>query len=147
MTEIVYTDERSDLNKYITAEDLSVFLKESLKPFDDDIEDIMKGIDFALSAEKGKGGFILLAMDGEELQGALIMLHTELKGFIPPYILLYIAVRPESRGRGIGGKLISEAFERADDDIKLHVEHDNPAKRLYERMGFTSKYAEMRYNR
>jgi predicted GNAT family acetyltransferase len=31
-------------------------------------------------------------------------------------------------------------------DIKLHVEYDNPrATTLYERLGFTSKYAEMRW--
>ncbi|MDK2978441.1 MAG: hypothetical protein PWP52_1155, partial [Bacteroidales bacterium] len=29
-------------------------------------------------------------------------------------------------------------------DVKLHVEYDNPAKRLYERLGMTTKYAEMR---
>jgi hypothetical protein len=27
------------------------------------------------------------------------------------------------------------------------VEYDNPAKRLYERMGFSTKYAEMRWQR
>jgi ribosomal protein S18 acetylase RimI-like enzyme len=32
-------------------------------------------------------------------------------------------------------------------DIALHVEYDNPAKNLYERAGFTSKYIEMRYNK
>ena len=31
-------------------------------------------------------------------------------------------------------------------DTKLHVEYDNPAKRLYERLGFENKYAEMRWS-
>ncbi len=41
--------------------------------------------------------------------------------------------------------LIKRSFEIADGDVKLHVEYDNPAKRLYERLGMTSKYAEMRF--
>ena len=48
-------------------------------------------------------------------------------------------------GRGIGRRTIERALDQADGPVKLHVEYDNPAKRLYERIGFTSKYAEMRY--
>jgi ribosomal protein S18 acetylase RimI-like enzyme len=56
-------------------------------------------------------------------------------------------VDPETRGRGIGGALIERCLAEADGDVKLHVDYDNPAKRLYERLGFTSKYAEMRWKR
>jgi ribosomal protein S18 acetylase RimI-like enzyme len=49
------------------------------------------------------------------------------------------------RGRGIGANIIQAAIKHAGGDVALHVEYDNPAKRLYERLGFGSKYAEMRY--
>ncbi len=32
-------------------------------------------------------------------------------------------------------------------DIALHVEPNNPAKFLYEKLGFTNKYLEMRYQK
>jgi ribosomal protein S18 acetylase RimI-like enzyme len=51
------------------------------------------------------------------------------------------------RGKGVGSKIIRKGFELADGDVKLHVEYDNPAKRLYERLGMTTKYAEMRYRK
>jgi len=73
------------------------------------------------------------------------MLHTGMKGYIPENLLLFVAVEASVRGLGLGEKIINQAIGLCDGDIKLHVEYDNPAKRLYQRLGFTSKYAEMRY--
>jgi ribosomal protein S18 acetylase RimI-like enzyme len=53
--------------------------------------------------------------------------------------VLDIALLPEHRRAGIGGALlgalIAEA-DRAGRPVRLHVEHNNPAIRLYERLGF-----------
>lgn len=52
---------------------------------------------------------------------------------------LAIAVRPEMRGAGIGARLISVLLEAARarySAVSLSVRLDNPARRLYERMGF-----------
>jgi Acetyltransferases len=68
-----------------------------------------------------------------------------MKGYIPENILVYIATHKKYRGRGIGKRLMTEALRRADGNVALHVEPDNPAKFLYEKLGFTSKYLEMRY--
>lgn len=53
--------------------------------------------------------------------------------------LMDIALIPAERGHGIGTALMLELMDEARDaalDITLHVEPDNPAKRLYERLGF-----------
>lgn len=50
-----------------------------------------------------------------------------------------IALLPEFRARGIGSQLIRELIGEADRDgkvLSIHVEIHNPARRLYERLGF-----------
>jgi ribosomal protein S18 acetylase RimI-like enzyme len=50
-----------------------------------------------------------------------------------------IAVRDGSRGVGVGTAALGELLVRADDHgatVSLDVEHLNPARRLYERIGF-----------
>jgi ribosomal protein S18 acetylase RimI-like enzyme len=50
-----------------------------------------------------------------------------------------IALLPEYRGRGIGRMLIEEILEEGRSSgrkVTIHVEHFNPALRLYNRLGF-----------
>ncbi len=53
---------------------------------------------------------------------------------------LGIAVRQGQRGRGAGTKLLKELLECARlqsiRQVSLNVEHDNPARNLYEKLGF-----------
>lgn len=130
-----------------TADEFIRFLHEHLGRFGDPIPDLEKSLDYAFSEEKGEGGFALVALHEAKLVGGLIMNNTGMSGYIPENILVYIAVDATYRGKGFGGEIIKKAFEIAEGDIKLHVEYDNPAKRLYERMGFSNKYAEMRYQK
>jgi len=128
--------------------DLDMFVKfmhESIKPYNDTLEDTYKGVEYAFSTEAGKGGFLMIAEENQKLLGALVMLKTGMQGYIPENLLLMVAVEPCQRGKGTGKLLVDRSIEEADGDVALHVEYDNPAKKLYERVGFTSKYAEMRY--
>jgi RimJ/RimL family protein N-acetyltransferase len=50
-----------------------------------------------------------------------------------------IALMPEHRGSGLGTRLLRELFAEADSSgrkVSIHVEVFNPARRLYERLGF-----------
>jgi GNAT superfamily N-acetyltransferase len=136
-----------EMPDWITVDELAHFLHESLKPYEDTVEDIKRAIDYTFSDAEGKGGFILIGEIEKQPVGALVMLHTDMGGYIPPNILLFIAVDPIARGKGIGGEIVKYSFDKAEGDVKLHVEYDNPAKRLYERLGMTTKYAEMRYTK
>jgi [ribosomal protein S18]-alanine N-acetyltransferase len=145
--EILTVKKENEFGKGLTKRDFSVFLHNSLDKFRDSVEDIEKAIDYAFSDESGKGGFILTAFDNGELVSGLVMNNTGHSGYIPENILVYIATRPDQRGKGVGKSVMIKALEEAGTDVALHVEYDNPAKRLYERLGFESKYAEMRYKK
>jgi ribosomal protein S18 acetylase RimI-like enzyme len=50
-----------------------------------------------------------------------------------------IALMPEHRGAGLGTRMIREIFAEGDASgrkVSIHVEIFNPARRLYERLGF-----------
>ena len=120
------------------------FLFENLEQYGDPKQDIEKCMDYALQETPSFGGFILTALLDNNVAGVLIVNQTGMKGYIPENILVYIATDKNQRGKGIGKALMQQAIESANGNIALHVEPDNPAKILYEKLGFTSKYLEMR---
>ncbi len=144
---VLLFDDRSAMPPWLDLDRLAAFLHESLKPWNDTEPDIRRGLDFALSSAPGRGGFVALGMVGHEVVGAVVVLRTGMGGYVPRHLLLFIAVAPAFRGQGIGERLLRRAVDACDGDVALHVEYDNPAKRLYERVGFHSDYAEMRYRR
>lgn len=55
-------------------------------------------------------------------------------------LLVDIALLPEFRGRGIGGDQIGKLIEQCKAQglaLRLQVQKGNPARKLYERLGFT----------
>ncbi len=121
---------------------IAQFLNTHLDEFGDSVEDILACLDYVFG--KGKGGFVLVGIHKEEMIGAVVINETGMSKYIPENILVYIAVHQDYRGKGLGKQLMHEALKLAKGDVALHVEPDNPAKKLYERLGFTNKYLEMR---
>ena len=80
-------------------------------------------------------GFSIIYLNGEP--AGRLYLHrsaTEIR-------IVDIALLPQYRRRGFGERLLRTLFEEADAacvGVSIHVEFFNPARRLYERLGFRS---------
>lgn len=125
--------------------EINEFLYNHLEQYGDAKTDIAKAMEYSLGRNNTAGGFMLTAKDeADNITGAVVVNNTGMNGYIPGHILVYIATHNEHRGKGIGKVLMQAAIEAANGDMALHVEPDNPAKMLYEKLGFTNKYLEMR---
>lgn len=76
----------------------------------------------------------LVILDGDEPVGRLYVdrWKREIR-------IMDIALLPQARGRGIGSALLSELIEeseRSGKALSIHVELENPARSLYDRLGF-----------
>ncbi len=144
MNEIKLFEEKNKPSKQ-EKQEIVEFLYENLENFGDLKEDIEKAINFAFKETMSFGGFVLMSLQDNRISSAVVVNRTGMKGYIPENILVYIATHKELRGRGIGKDMMLKAIEIAEGSIALHVEPDNPARFLYEKIGFTNKYLEMRY--
>ncbi|MCL6462707.1 Acetyltransferase (GNAT) family protein [Flavobacterium micromati] len=129
-------------DKIYTNQILALFLYAHLEQYGDTVADITKCMDYVMNP--AKGGNIIVGIDEQKIVGVVILNNTGMKDFIPENILVYIAVDSSHRGKGYGKQLMEKAISIAEGNIALHVEPDNPAKKLYEKLGFTNKYLEMR---
>lgn len=125
-------------------EEIVNFLHKNLEQYGDPKKDIKKAIDYSVKEIESFGGFTLLLEEDNQIKGAVVINQTGMGGYIPENILVYIAIHLDHRGEGLGKQLMTKAIEQAKGDIALHVEANNPARFLYEKLGFTNPYLEMR---
>lgn len=146
MIEIRSFDEKSKPT-FEEKREIVDFLYTHLEQFGDKREDIEKAVNYAIKEGESFGGFVLRSFEEGELSSVVVVNKTGMNGYIPENILVYIATHNKFRGRGIGRCMMEQALIRAEGGVALHVEPDNPARRLYENLGFTNKYLEMRYTK
>ncbi|CAM4438417.1 GNAT family N-acetyltransferase [Deinococcus marmoris] len=135
-----------DAPETLSAEDggrVAEFLHTHLDEYGDALHDIQACLAYA----RERGGSVTYAEEDGEILGAVITNRTGMGGFIPENILVYIAVHGKTRGRGLGKQLMETVLANVEGNVALHVEPHNPARKLYERLGFTNKYLEMRLQR
>lgn len=129
----------------IEKKEIIDFLYTHLEEFGDSKEDIQRAVDYALKEKVSFGGFIMTSQHKGKISGVVVVNRTGMEGYIPENILVYIATHKNLRGQGIGKALMKKSIAHAKGNIALHVEPENPARHLYEKLGFTNKYLEMRY--
>lgn len=140
----IIIDQTTHRHPWVSDGTIANFLHKHLEKYRDSVENIQNAIDYVF--EKS-GGMVILQMHEDQLVGAVILNKTGMQGYIPENILVYIAIDSNFRGKGLGKVLMQKAITSITGDIALHVEANNPAKKLYEKLGFTNPYLEMRLKR
>ncbi|KAB8155012.1 GNAT family N-acetyltransferase [Kordia sp. TARA_039_SRF] len=130
-----------------TIERVTNFLFTHLEQYGDSKSAIRKAINYAAKERTGLGGYIFTIEDNNDIVGAVVINKTGMDEYIPENILVYIATHKDYRGKGIGKKLMQYTIDNCKGDIALHVEKDNPARFLFEKLGYTNPYLEMRLKR
>lgn len=120
------------------------FLFDNLQQYGDPKNQIERAIDYSTKEFTSFGGFTMVMREDDKIRAAVVINRTGMDGYIPENILVYIATDKNHRGKGIGKELIQRTIKETDGDIALHVDADNPAIKLYEKLGFTNPYLEMR---
>ena len=103
-------------------------------------EEKTKFIDFQFDAQHSHysnsykdAEFMIIVKDKRDV-GRLYLWKTEHQ-----IRIMDIALLPEFRGQGIGTKILKDLIKESDDSgkkLNIHVEYNNPALKLYERLGF-----------
>jgi ribosomal protein S18 acetylase RimI-like enzyme len=78
-------------------------------------------------------GFMIIELDGTPI-GRLFLFRGE-----KSIEVVDIALVPELRGKGLGRELLQEVIDEARSagrQVAIYVEHNNPARHLYDRLGF-----------
>lgn len=135
----------SELKDTTYKDQLVNFLFESLEQYTDPVQDIHACLQYILDEQKG-GHVFVAENESKKISGVVFLCKTRMETFVPEYLLVYIATDKNMRGQGVGKKLLKAVKEDLKAPIALHVEHANPAKKLYEQVGFTNKYTEMRWH-
>jgi ribosomal protein S18 acetylase RimI-like enzyme len=118
---------------------------------EDRVRSLLRGR-FAESYEKRRHAYLVASVgDPEELAGIVEISLVSADGVFSTRLVLHIHslyVRPCYRHRGIGRTLLEEALvwgrEQGCVEAELSVLAQNPARELYERMGFEVSELEMR---
>lgn len=135
------------INKLTTLEKgrISKFIYEHSENKSDTRKAIRKSLDYAAKERAGLGGYVFTISSNKEIIGTLVVNKTGMDDYIPENIIVYVVTHQDFRRQGIAKKLMSRAIEHCKGDIALHVTHNNPAKKMFEDLGFTNPYLEMRY--
>ena len=110
-----------------------------------DREEIREAVEYALKVRPSFGGFILTIWENNQIIGAVVANRTGMEGYNPKHLFVYVSLHQDYLDDEIlARELITKATRQADGEIAMHIRPDNPSLKMYERLGFTTQYLELR---
>src|SRR5690606_34890696 len=111
------------------------FLFQNFDKFRDSKSAIRKSLMYAAKEIPGLGGYVFVLEENDEILGAVVVNRTGMNEYLSENILVYVAVKRECRGKGLGKKLIEHTIKYCKGDIAIHINKENPAINLFKDKG------------
>lgn len=109
---------------------------------------VVEAVEYAVKHKPSFGGFVLIAKKGKQIVAAVVANCTGMEGYNPKNIFVFVSFHKKHRNdEALVKQLMQKAIRYADGEIALHVEPDNPALKMYQKMGFKAQYLELRFNK
>lgn len=110
--------------------------------------DIRHAIEYALKEIPSFGGFIYTAHQDKQLVGVIIATKTGMTGYNAKHLFVFVSLLPLLNiSEDSATSLLSRAIDYADGDIALHIKPNNPALKLYQKLGFQAQFVELRLSK
>ena len=126
---------------------ISQFLVQQSFPIDLSSAEVQESLEYAVKERPSFGGFVLSAIEEEEIVGALIVNRTGMGGFNPSYLLVHFGIHPKYKQNGLPQRLLSAALRYTKGDLAMRLPVDHPQRSLIEAVGFKAAYLEMRFDK
>ena len=88
---------------------------------DDEIDNIFRSVDYALSPYKYQGGFVLLAENRDSIIGSVVINRTNMEGYVPKNLMVYFAADPDSAIPDLEKALLMKAIQLTSGEIAFHI--------------------------
>ena len=113
---------------------------------EDELDNIFRSVDYALSPYKYQGGFVLLAEDNNSIIGSVVVNRTNMEGYVPKNLMVYFAADPNSAFPELEKELLKKAIQLTSGEIAYHISINSPVINLLEDVGFEKNFFELRMN-
>ncbi|MCB0569319.1 MAG: GNAT family N-acetyltransferase [Phaeodactylibacter sp.] len=107
-------------------------------------QSIQEAVEYAVKLKPSFGGFVLTAEQDRQIVGAIVANRTGMEGYNPKNLFVFVSLHKEFQDEALIEALMQKAIRYADGDVAMHVEPDNPALKLYQKLGFQAQYLELR---
>lgn len=123
------------------------FIYDNQVASEDTKANIYRSVEYALSPFKYQGGFVLLAEQNKSILGSVVVNRTNMEGYVPKNLMVYLAAVPNSAIPGFEKMLLSKVIQLTSSELACHIRVDNPAMKIFEDVGFKKNFFEMRLKR